>query len=275
MHDERGPSGRGGHPLGDDPAETGTTYRPGYEIAAERILEHIASQQLRPGDRVGTERDIALTLDISRTVTREAVKILSALGRLTVRKGSGVHVAEPTGRFAPDSWSLFLPADPDQVRMLFELRRTLEVAASEFAASRATPHQVRAVRGAARRSADAAEDDDFDRFRQADEEFHRAVAAATNNTFFESTVGVITQLKRQVLTIGLRGGQSGSLVVAAKEHTDIADAVASGDAERAGAAMAQHIDGALVQFQHEIRRRVLGVDLPPGDLPESPYAEDR
>ncbi|TDC46515.1 FadR family transcriptional regulator [Jiangella ureilytica] len=275
MHDERGLTGPAGAPRGDDRADTGTIYRPGYEVAAERILEHVAARQLRPGDRVGTERDIALALDISRTVTREAVKVLSALGRLTVRKGSGVHVAEPSGRFATDSWSLFLPADPEQVRMLFEVRRTLEVAASEFAASRATPQQVRAVRDAARRSADAAENDDFDRFRQADEDFHRAVAAGTNNTFFESTVGVITQLKRQVLTIGLRGDQSGSLVVAAKEHTDIADAIGDGEAGRAGGTMAQHIDGALVQFQHEIRRRMLSVDLPSGHPQAGPHPESR
>lgn len=255
MRDEHGHSHR-----------AGAAYRPGYEIAAERILEHIADERLRPGDRVGTERDLAATLDISRTVTREAVKILSALGRLTVRKGSGVHVAEPAGHLAEESWSLFLPADPDQVRMLFELRRTLELETSALAATRATPQQVRAVREAADRSAEAAEHDDFDTFRKADEDFHRAVAAASNNVFFESTVGVITQLKRQVLTIGLRGGQSGSLLVAAKQHIDIGDAIADGDPDRASEAMADHIDVALVQFRDEIQRRMLDIDRPASDI---------
>lgn len=237
-------------------ADGASGYRPGYEIAAQRILEYIARQGLRPGDRVATERELAESLDISRTVTREAVKILSALGRLTVRKGSGVHVAEAVPQLGTGSWDMFLPADPEQVRMLFELRRTLETETSSLAASRARPPQVRAIREAAERSENAAERDDFESFRVADEDFHKAVAAASNNMFFESTIGVITQLKRQVLTIGLRGSQSGSLLVAAKQHVAIADLIAGGDPDAAVEAMAEHIDVALAGFQHEIQRRI-------------------
>lgn len=244
----------------DEATVSGTGYRPGYEIAAQRILEYVAEQQLEPGDRVATERELADALKVSRTVAREAVKVLSALGRLTVRKGSGVHVAESAPQLGKEPWNMFLPADPEQVRMLFELRRTLEVEACRLAAIRARPAQVHAVREAAQRSDEAAKRDDFDLFRKADEDFHRAAAAASNNMFFESAIGVITQLKRQVLTIGLRGGQSGSLLVAAKQHVDIADLVADGDAAGAAAAMAEHIDVALSQFQHEIQRRMLDGD---------------
>lgn len=265
MDHEGAASGAG---LGESAAsDKSSTYRPGYEIAAQRILEYVAQQQLRPGDRVATERELAEALHTSRTVTREAVKILTALGRLTVRKGSGVHVAESTSQLGQESWDMFLPADPEQVRMLFELRRTLEVDVSKLAATRARPQQVRAVRQAALRSEDAAKADDFDLFRQADEDFHRAVAAASNNMFFESTVGVITQLKRQVLTIGLQGGQSGSLLVAAKQHLSIAELIASGEAGAAADAMAEHIDVALAQFQNEIRRRMLDASMPPTDQP--------
>lgn len=232
-------------------------YRPGYEIAAQRILEYVAEEQLKPGDRVATEREIAEKFGISRTVTREAVKILSALGRLTVRKGSGVHVAEASPQLGKEPWNMFLPADLEQVRMLFELRRTLEVEACRLAATRARPAQVRTVREAAQRSDEAAKRDDFDLFRTADEDFHRAVATASNNMFFESAIGVITQLKRQVLTIGLHGGQSGSLLVAAKQHVDIAERVADGDAAAAAEAMEEHVDVALSQFQHEIQRRMM------------------
>lgn len=260
-HERPAPGPRAGRPA----ASEGSTYRPGYEIAAQRILEHVAQQQLRPGDRVATERELAELLHTSRTVTREAVKILTALGRLTVRKGSGVHVADSTSQLGQETWDMFLPADPEQVRMLFELRRTLEVEVSRLAATRARPQQVRAVREAALRSDDAAQADDFDLFRQADEDFHRAVAAASNNMFFESTIGVITQLKRQVLTIGLRGDQSGSLLVAAKQHMSIADLIADGEADGAADAMAEHIDVALAQFQNEIRRRMLDAGMPERD----------
>lgn len=253
-------------PARSDAGEAESAYRPGYEIAAEQILEYVARERLQPGDRLGTERELAETLRTSRTVTREAVKILSALGRLTVRKGSGVHVAKAPTQLGHEAWSPFLPADPDQVRMLFELRRTLELETSRLAAMRARPQQVQAIREAARRSADAAERDDFESFRKADEDFHRAVSAASNNMFFQSTVNEITQLKRQVLTIGLRGDQSGSLLVAAKQHLAISDAIGDGDPGAAAAAMADHVDVALGQFQREIQRRLADVSLPPSDV---------
>ncbi|MPZ16167.1 MAG: GntR family transcriptional regulator, partial [Chloroflexi bacterium] len=94
-------------------------YRPGYEIAAERILSYVAQERLRPGDRMPTEKDLSELLEVSRTVTREALKVLAALGRVSVRKGAGIYVAEPSGLAAQQSWNLFLPADADQVRLLF------------------------------------------------------------------------------------------------------------------------------------------------------------
>ena len=54
------------------PAEGG--YRPGYEIAAERILEYIVRARLEPGDRLPTEKDLAEAVGMSRTIVREAVK---------------------------------------------------------------------------------------------------------------------------------------------------------------------------------------------------------
>ena len=74
-----------------------TDYRPGYEIVAERILEFIAESRLVPGDRMPTENDLAQQLDTSRAVVREAVKILSALGRVRAHKGRGLFVADDDG----------------------------------------------------------------------------------------------------------------------------------------------------------------------------------
>lgn len=253
-----------------DPAQPGngsSGYRPGYEVAAERILELIADRHLDTGDRLGTEHELADALQVSRTVTREAVKILSALGRVSVRKGSGVHVADVPTPLAQQSWNLFLPADPEQVDMLFELRRVLEREAGRLAAARATPQQVRQIQDAAAHSEEAAKSDDFDAFRRADEDFHRSVAAASGNMFLESTVSVVTQLKRQVLTLGLRGNRSGSLLLAAKQHRTITDAISQGDPLAASDAMAEHIDVTVDQFRQEIQRWMLNLDGPsrPGE----------
>src|SRR5215472_4947507 len=115
-------------------------YRPGYERIAEQILELIARSRLQPGDRMPTENELAAQLGTSRTVVREAIKILSALGRVSAQKGRGLYVADEEGMLGARRWEgFFLPADLDHVYMLFEFRRVQEAEASRLAATRATP----------------------------------------------------------------------------------------------------------------------------------------
>jgi len=72
----------------------GSAYRPRYEVAAGQILKLVSELALRPGDRLPTEKDLATRLGTSRTVVRDAVKILSASGRVSAQKGRGRYVAD-------------------------------------------------------------------------------------------------------------------------------------------------------------------------------------
>src|SRR6266403_1202374 len=78
---------------GDGTGATSDRYRPGYELVAEQLLNYIAQENLLPGDRLPTEQGLAEILGATRNVTREAVKVLAAIGRLSVRKGAGIFVA--------------------------------------------------------------------------------------------------------------------------------------------------------------------------------------
>src|SRR2546430_3978728 len=115
-------------------------------LVAERILLLIAESGLRPGDRMPTENELAARLGTSRSVTREAVKILSALGRVRAQKGRGLYVADDEGMLGSSRWgAFFLPTDLDHILMLFEFRRVQETAASPLAAPPATPAALRAL----------------------------------------------------------------------------------------------------------------------------------
>src|SRR5882757_8142594 len=78
---------------GGENDEASGRYRPGYELVAEQLLNYIADQNLRSGDRLPTEQGLAQILGATRNVTREAVKVLAAIGRLSVRRGAGIFVA--------------------------------------------------------------------------------------------------------------------------------------------------------------------------------------
>lgn len=252
--------------VGTGTAGTGTTdgvrYRPGYEITAEHVLEFIAARRLQPGDRLPTEVNLAVELGVSRSVLREAVKVLSALGRVRAEKGRGLYVADEPGLLSGVSSMhfTFMPADLDHVFMLFEFRRTQETAVSRLAAGRATPAELTAIEDAAQRCLRGTEPGtgDMDEFNTGDADFHAAVAAASHNPFLASAALTARRLQSQSAIIGLQGTAAGELRAAAQEHLLIYEAIRAGRPDDAAAAAAVHVEHTMEGYQREIRRLIFG-----------------
>jgi DNA-binding FadR family transcriptional regulator len=232
-------------------------YRPGYELAAEGVLELIAQMQLRPGDRMPTEMELAQQLGTSRTVVREAIKILSALGRVSAQKGRGLYVADDEGMFRGERWApFFLPTDLDHVYMLFEFRRAQEMETSRLAAGRATPAELKAIEEAAQLCRRGFETGRADVFSEGDDAFHSSVATASHNMFLQTVVGEVRRLQAQSSLLGLRGSIGGHAAEAVAEHDAIHRAIRAGDAEAAAQAAAIHIDNTLDDYRREIQQRI-------------------
>lgn len=241
--------------MSEAPRQSG--YRPGYEVAAEQVLELIVRLGLRPGDRMPTELELARQLGTSRTVVREAVKILSALGRVRAQKGRGLYVADDEGMFGTGRWgAFFLPTDLDHVYMLFEFRRTQEMETSRLAARRATPAELRAIEEAAARCRRGFETGREDLFNEGDDDFHTAVAAASHNMFLQVGVREARRLQAQSSIIGLHGSVGGHAAKAVEEHEAIYEAIRAGDPEAAAQAAATHIDNTLDDYRREIQQRL-------------------
>ena len=240
-------------------AQTVSAYRPGYELAAEQILQLIADSQLRPGDRMPTENELASRLGTSRTVVREAVKILSAIGRVRAQKGRGLYVADDEGMLGSSRWGgFFLPTDLDHVYMLFEFRRVQETAASRLAATRATPAELRAIEVAAEQCRHGHVTGQVTLFDRGDDDFHLGIAAASHNPFLVTSVREARRLQRQSSTIGLHGTTGGHAEGAIEEHAAIFQAIRDGDPEAAAQATGIHLDNTLEDYRREIQRRVFG-----------------
>jgi len=241
-------------------------YRPGYELVAEQLLEYIAEQNLRPGDRLPTEQGLAEVLGASRNVTREAVKVLAAIGRLSVRRGAGIFVAEASGGLVDDQFAHFRPTSMNDVLMLLDYRTVIESETARRAAGLATPIEVRTVREGAQSSLTAAQHDDALAFARADEAFHDALGAASHNVFLRSSVAGVRRLASQSDVLLFHGDAPGSLEVAARQHLAIAEAVAAGEADLASELMVEHIATTRTQFERKIRDRLfnLGDRAAPG-----------
>lgn len=235
-------------------------YKPGYERVAGEILRFIAEAGLRPGEKALTEAEFASRLGVSRAQVREAIKILAALGRVRVRKGLGVVVADPAEGLLQAAFGAFVPVDIDDVASLFGLRVILETESARLASNNAGPLEVRQIVKHAEACMVAAEADDFDAFRGADTAFHCAVADGSHNRFLASLMRVITELRRQVIDVGLQGGRSGPLAEAAAEHMNVARYITRGEEAAAAMEMRRHVEVALRQYRSLIRQRVSGFE---------------
>jgi DNA-binding FadR family transcriptional regulator len=256
---------------GDD--DVSPRYRPGYELVAELLLNYIDEQNLRAGDRLPTEQGLAEILGASRNVTREAVKVLAAIGRLSVRRGAGIFVAESTGGLVDDQLSHFRPTSMEHVLMLLDYRTVIESETARRAASLATPIEVRTIRECTESSLEAARAADGYAFARADMAFHDAVGAAAHNVFLRSSVANVRRFASQSDVLLFHGDVPGSLEVAAGQHLAMAEAVAAGEADLAGRLMVEHIATTQSQFERKIRDRLFNHD---GEVaPEVPAQPSR
>jgi DNA-binding FadR family transcriptional regulator len=250
--------------------EASDRYRPGYELVAERLLTYIAEQNLLPGDRLPTEQGLAQELGATRNVTREAIKVLAAIGRLSVRKGAGIFVAESPGALADDRLAHFQPTSMEHVLMLLDYRRLIESENARRAATLAAPIEVRAIRESAESSLGAGRSNDAREFARADELFHDSVSIAAHNVFLRSSVANIRRLVAQTDVLLFHGDVPGSLEVAGTQHVGIAEAIASGDLDIAAQLMTAHIDTTQRQFERKIRDRLFNPAGRPAAAAPSP-----
>jgi DNA-binding FadR family transcriptional regulator len=243
---------------GDAGREAPEVYRPRYELAAEEIVRLIDELALRPGDRLPTEKELAARLGSSRTVVRDAVKILSATGRVSAQKGRGLYVADGESMPSARQWGgFFVPTNLDHIFMLFEFRCLQETETSRLAARRASPSELRVIEAAVQACRHGYTSGDDAEFDQGDEAFHLGVAAASHNFFLVSAVREARMLQRQASVIGLHG-VGGHADVAVDEHEAIYRAIRDGDPEAAAQATSVHLDNTLEDYRREIQRRVFG-----------------
>jgi len=231
----------------------GDGRRPGYETVAAAIAAHISASGLRPGQRLPTERALGAQLGVSRTVVREAVKILSASGLVRARQGSGLYVAEGQQPFASAAIDLSMPVDPEHMSGLFEFRLTLETQTARLAAERVTPRELRGLEEILAANRLTAQSGQPDQGQDHDTAFHTGIAAATHNPFFTSSVATVHQLQGRAIRI-LIATVPGSLQVAAEEHAAIYEAIRAGRPDAAAAAMRTHIHTVMASYQQEVRR---------------------
>ncbi|MFC7330172.1 FadR/GntR family transcriptional regulator [Marinactinospora rubrisoli] len=213
------------------PAITAGEYLPGHVFTLERL-----------------ERDFG----VSRTVAREAVRVLESMHLVVSRPRTGVRVTPPEQWSVYDPqlirWRLAGPGRGAQLRSLTELRAAVEPPAAAAAARRAAPEHRARLMELNRRMAATGAAGDLDAFLRLDIEFHRLILELSGNEMFRGLAGVVAEV--------LAGRTEYDLMPqhprpeALRLHAHVASAVHDGLPEVAQAAMRAIVDEVVAALEH-------------------------
>jgi GntR family transcriptional regulator, transcriptional repressor for pyruvate dehydrogenase complex len=210
------------------------------DSAIDKIKEMIMSGELRPGDRLPKEADLAERLGLSRNSLREAVKALSLIRVLDVRQGDGTYVTSLQPRLLLDALTFVVDFHRDDtVLEFFEVRRILEPAATAKAAQSMSDGDIAKLRGVLEELDEAPT---AEALVANDLEFHRQIAAGSGNSVLSSLIESLSgPTTRARIWRGLT--QEGAVAKTRDQHWAIYDAIAARQAEVAAAWATVHVAG--------------------------------
>ncbi len=220
--------------------------------AITKIKEMIVSGDLRPGDRLPREADLADRLGLSRNSLREAVKALSLIHVLDVRQGDGTYVTslQPSLLMGAMEFVVDFHQD-DTVLQFLEVRRIIEPAATAMAALRMSDEDIVALRAQLAAIAEAPSIDDLV---AADMEFHRTIANGSGNPVIGSLLDSLTgPTQRARVWRGLT--QTDAVERTMAEHHAIVDAIAAREPDVARSWSTVHIAGIELWLRKALGRK--------------------
>lgn len=211
-----------------------------FERVAVQIEQRILDGELRSGDRLPTERELAEQFQVSRTAVREALKILAQKGLVDMRPGRGTIVIDGANEALRHSLGLVMKLKLGEVggsNTLVEVREILEIEIAGLAAARATEQEIAVLREAVRVMDESL--CNADAFIAADNQFHETLAQATQNPIIfilvNSIVNLLSEQRKQIFDV--EGGPQRGQV----HHKNILECVVKHDPESARAAMRAHL----------------------------------
>ena len=230
-----------------------TFERVGSQSLHQNVVQQLARQILNgilvPGSTLPIENELAQDFGVSRTVVREAVRVLVSKGLLSVRQGSGMRV-QPA-----ESWNYLDPLilfervrsgkGGDLLEEVLEVRRILEVEVAALAATRCTEENISTLQVDLSDMQDSLADPI--RFTDLDITFHEHILEMAHNRLLREALRPVAETLQtgRFITTQLPGGVQASMV----GHREIFAAIKNRDVGAAREAMLKHVQ----QFEHDIR----------------------
>jgi GntR family transcriptional repressor for pyruvate dehydrogenase complex len=206
----------------------------------EEIIRMFDSGELKEGDKLPNQNDLAAQLGVSRASLRESLHTLALTGVLEQRPGFGTIVRARLPRNFSDFLSLPLISDAKETIELVEARRYIEIANVELAVEHITEEEVAELGRLVQSMADAVRTADREAYVRQDAEFHHLLAKATGNRFMVHLFLTIRRIMEQFLTESF-SALPRMLDRSLADHERIYEAIRHRDRNRAAKEMTRHM----------------------------------
>jgi GntR family transcriptional repressor for pyruvate dehydrogenase complex len=209
-----------------------------YEQIVQQIEDSLVKGDLKAGDQLPAERDLAQRFGVSRTAVREAVKALREKGLVEAYSGRGTFITDGTTQAVRQSLDLMVKiGQPEGSTHLAEVRAILEPEIAALAAERIQEPELATMREAVAAMDRAGKNPEI--YIEADLDFHLALAEGASNplilSLLDSIVGLLRQQRLRIFRV-TGGPERGQI-----HHKRILDAIERRDAESARQAMRAHL----------------------------------
>ena len=207
-----------------------------FEEIVQQLKDYFAKGELKPGDKLPSERELAEQFNVSRVSVRQALTILEAQGLLVRKVGGGTYKVSDADFEVSQLVNLLMP-ETETFEEPLEVRLLLEPKIASLAAHRATAEDIELMEDSLRRQKEKVEAGEL--IIQEDSEFHYAIARATKNGIIVKLVEAIHDMLWQTRekSIMAVGGGRRSL----EGHYPILEAIKNKDPQAAYEAMTKHL----------------------------------
>ncbi len=226
------------------------------EEVVTQIREMIQRGDLKFGDRLPPERDLAKLLGVSRPTLRAGIRSLVALGVLQSRQGAGTFVVDAEDSPSLDSSPLQMLAALHgfQSDEMFEARLGLEMTIAGLAAERATSEQIATMADEVAEM--FASIDKPEQYLAHDMQFHQTIASASGNRILTALMNMVATVLFETRSKTVKFALD--LKESAEQHRMIYRAIREHNSEKAREAMRYHLNSTKrAQAQEAERQQIL------------------
>lgn len=207
-----------------------------YEEIADQLEREIISLYA-VGERLPSEQHLAERFAVSRTIMREAMKLLKERGLVDSRIGSGAYITHPEAQHVSDMLTRIIKLQGISFHDIYDFRSIIEIAAIRRAVESVTDQELAEMEKLLLLLRDRSLS--IEARRVADFQFHLAIAKASRNPLLVLMVETLGNVFREAMTAGIlvKGGIDDAIM----RHQRLMDALQARDGERAAYMMYGHL----------------------------------